>query len=83
MESVHSRSQFYSNFKQFWVAQNSFPIVEKLTKINHKNNAKIVSILNFCTLYTTIPHNILIKFSNEMISFVFIKIKCFSKIQKL
>ena len=33
-----NKSQLYSNFKQVSVVQNSFPIVEKLTKINNKNN---------------------------------------------
>ena len=69
-ESFHSKSRFYSNFKQFWVVQNSFPIVEKLTNINHKKNSKTISTSNFRTLYTTIPLNLLINVF-EISSFVF------------
>ena len=70
-EGFHSKSRFYSNFKQFWVVQNSFPIVEKLTNINHKKNTKTISTSNFRTLYTTIPLNLLINVLNEISSFVF------------
>ena len=57
VKSFHNRSRFYSNFKQFWVVQNSFAIVEKLTKVDHKTNAKtMLCTFDFSTLYTTIPH---------------------------
>ena len=70
MVSSHKKSWFYFNFKQFWVAQNYFLIVEKLTKINNKS-AKTMSIFNFSTRWATISHNILIKVLHEVISFVF------------
>ena len=71
IENFHKKSFFYSNFQKFWVVQNSFPIVEKLNKINNKANAKRISTFDFSTLYTTIPHAMLIKVLSEMIEFVF------------
>lgn len=49
----------YSNFRKLLAVQNSFAIAEELTKINHKN-AKTVSVFDFSTLYTSIPHNLII-----------------------
>ena len=51
--------------------QNSFPIIEKLDKINAKRNAKNISTFDFSTLYTTLPHNLLIEVLNDLIGFVF------------
>ena len=70
VKRFHNKSRFYCNFKKYWVVQTSFPIVEKLAKINHKN-AKKASTFDLSTFYTTIPHNLLIKVLNEIISFVF------------
>ena len=52
----------YSNFRKLLAVQNSFAIAEELTKINHKN-AKTVSVFDFSTLYTSIPHNLIILWS--------------------
>ena len=71
IESFHNKSLFYSNYKKFWVVQNSFPIIEKLDKINAKKNAKNISTFDFSTLYTTLPHNLLIEVLNNLIGFVF------------
>ena len=71
MESFHKKSYFYSNFQKFWVVQNSFPIVEQLDKINTKKNAKRISTFDFSTLYTTIPHDMLIDVLSHIIEFVF------------
>ena len=71
VESFHTKSKFYSNFKKFWVVQNSFPIIEKLKRINLKKNAKSIATFDFSTLYTTIPHDLLIKVLSEIITFVF------------
>lgn len=66
LESFHNKSSFYFYFKQFWV-------VQKLAKINHKKNAKTIFILGFSvnTLCNIILNNLLIKFLNEIISFVY------------
>ena len=61
VESYHNKSFFYSGCKKFWVVQNSFLIVTKLSKTNVKKNAASISIFNFNTLYTNIPHKLLVK----------------------
>ena len=71
IESFHNKSLFYSNYKKFWVVQNSFPIIKKLDKINAKRNAKNISTFDFSTFYTTLPHNLLIEVLNNLIGFVF------------
>ena len=71
IESFHNKSKFYSNFKMFWVVQNSFPIIDKLKKINLKETAKSVATFDFSTLCTTIPHDLLINVLSEIIQFVF------------
>ena len=77
IESFHNKSLFYSNHKKFWVVQNSFPVIEKMNKINSKRNAKNISTFDFSTLYTTLPHDLLIQVLSELIDFVFK-----SKVQK-
>ena len=43
----------------------------KLNKINSKKKNKSTSTFDFTTLYTTIPHNLLIKVLYEVINYVF------------
>ena len=71
VESFHNKSRFYSSFKKFWVVQNSFPILEKMDRINLKKNAKSLYTFDFSTLYTTIPHKLLIEVLSNIIKFVF------------
>ena len=66
-----NKSRFYSSFKKFWVVQNSFPILEKMDRINLKKNAKSLYTFDFSTLYTTIPHKLLSEVLSNMIKFVF------------
>ena len=49
----------------------TLPIVDKLNKINMKKNAKRISTFDFSTLYTTIPHGLLIDALSQIITFVF------------
>ena len=62
---------FYLGCRKFQVLQNSFPVVTKLNKINLKQKAKSISIFDFRTLYTTIPHKLVITVLLEVINFVF------------
>ena len=71
VENFHNKSLYYTDFKKFWVVENSFPILEKLNVINTRKRAKSISTFDFSTLYTTIPHNLLIKVLSEIVKFVF------------
>ena len=48
-----------------------FLLLKKLTIINQKKNAKTISTFDIRTLYTTVPHNLLIKVLSKIITFVF------------
>ena len=71
VRSFHSKSTFYKNYNRFWVIENSFPIVEKLSKLNERKKARSVSTYDFSTLYTKLPHDELIKNLDEIVDFVF------------
>ena len=71
VRNFHQKSYFYKNFNRFWVIENSSPILEKLTRINEKKNAKDISTYDFSTLYTKLQHDDLIKNLNEIIDFAF------------
>ena len=55
VESFLNKSFFYSGCNKLWVVQNSFPILNKLNKVNVKERAKSVSTFYFSTLYVAIP----------------------------
>ena len=71
IRNFHLKSRFYKNYNRFWVIENSFPIIEKLTRINEKKNAKDISTYDFSTLYTKLQHDDLINNLNEIVDFVF------------
>ena len=51
-QNFHLKSKFYANINYFWVVKNSFPVIEKLNKINSRKGAKCISTFDFSTLYT-------------------------------
>ena len=55
----------------FCVVENTFLIATKLSKVNTKKKAESISTFDFTTLYSTIPHDLLIKVLSEVINFVF------------
>ena len=79
VEYFHKKIIFFSSYKKFLVMENSFPIIEKLDIIKTRKKVKHISTYDFSTLYTTIPHNLLIKVFSDIIHFVF-KSKVCSKI---
>ena len=51
IEHFYDKSHFYKSFNQFWVIENSKPVLDKIKKINSKQNAKVIYTFNFSTLY--------------------------------
>ena len=49
--------------------ENSSPIIDKLTQINKKKNAKEISIHDYRTLYTILQHEDLIHNLNQIVDF--------------
>jgi len=71
VENFHRKSYFYSSYRKFWVVQNSFPVIQQMDRINARGNAKRISTFDFSTLYTTIPHDLLIEVLSKIIENVF------------
>ena len=71
VRNFHKKSYFYKNYNRFWVIENSAPVIEKLTQINAKRNAKDISTYDFSTLYTKLPHDDLIQNLNDVVDFAF------------
>ena len=71
VQNFHLKSKFYANINCFWIVKNSFPVIEKLDKINKRNGAKCISTYDFSTLYTKIEHSSLIEVLNSLVDFVF------------
>ena len=71
VESFHKKSRFFSGFSKFWVVENSSPVIEHLNRINAKRKAKRISTFDFATLYTTLPHDLLVDVMTSIINFVF------------
>ena len=71
VENFHLKAKFLSNYNKFWIIQNSDPVLESITRINKKNNAKSISTFDFSTLYTKLPHDKLVNELSKIIDFVF------------
>ena len=71
MNNFNLKSKFYTDINCFWVVKNSFPVIEKLNKINKRRGAKYISTFDFSTLYTKIEHTSLIKELNKVVDFAF------------
>ena len=71
VRSFHKKSTFYKNYNRFWVIENSFPIIEKLTSINNRKKARDISTYDFSTLYTMLPHDDLVANLNDIVDFAF------------
>ena len=61
----------HQNICNIWVVKNSLPDFTKLTKINGKKKGGKNSTFDFTTLYTTSPHDLLIKCLSAFINFIF------------
>ena len=70
VQSFYRKRLFDLPFKKISVVEISLLTVTKLNKINTKKKAKSISTFEFTTLYTTIPHKLLIKVLPEVINFV-------------
>ena len=67
----HRKSKFFPNYNKFWVLQNVDPVIENINTINRKKKAKSIATHDFSILYTTLPHDKLIKRFCNVIDFVF------------
>ena len=71
VESFNDKSRIWSGVSGCWIIQNSNPVVDRIEKINNRNKAATISTFDFATLYTKIPHELLIDALNEVVDFAF------------
>ena len=71
VEKFHQNAKFLNNYNNFWVLQNSDPIINTLRNINRKKRAKSIATYDFSTLYTKLTHNKLIFQLSKVIDLVF------------
>ena len=51
----------------FWIIDNAAEVLQKLKKLNRTKNAKQFDSFDFSTLYTNIPHDLLLNSIGELI----------------
>ena len=71
IERYNQKASTFSGINNFWVIQNSQPVLDTLNKTNCKTNAKTISSFDFSTLYTNIPHSKLLDELSGIIKFIF------------
>ena len=71
VESYNDKSRVWAGVSGFWVIQNSNPVIERINKINNRNKAKTIATFDFATLYTKIPHQLLIDALDNIVDFAF------------
>ena len=60
---------FFTGVNTFWVVQNNKPVIDAMNGLNKQRKATSVSIFDFSTLYTKLPHNKLLMVLNSLIDF--------------
>lgn len=71
IKHYHDKVRYFSGIKTFWVTQNNQSALKSIAKINIRKAAKSVSTFDFSTLYTNIPHSLLLEVLDEIIEFCF------------
>ena len=69
IKGFNDKRRLWSRVNGFWVIQNSQPLIDRIEKINKCNKARTLMTFDFTTLYTKIPHNLLIEALNEITDF--------------
>ena len=61
IQSFHEKWCFYSDYKLFWIFENTKHVIDGLDQRNTKNNARCISAFDYSTPYTKLPHKDLLK----------------------
>ena len=70
IDAYHKKKHHFSGTKNFSPTQNNSLPLECFSKINKRNNAKQISIFEFSTLYTEMPHDKLLDTLYKVADFV-------------
>ena len=71
VESYNKHTNIFSGVNSFWTILNNQPVINSINSLNNRGKATSISCFDFSTLYTTIPHDKLIKVLFDMIDFCF------------
>ena len=71
IQIFHENSHFYSDYKKFWVVENSKRAIDRLDERNTKQNPNLISTFDFSTLYTKLQRKDLLQVLFNLIDFGF------------
>ena len=71
VQRYHHKAKYFSGMNRFWVIQNNSEVVDSVNKFNSRRSARSVSTFDFTTLYTNIPHALLIEVMHKIVDFGF------------
>ena len=71
IQNFHDKNRVWTGVSNYWIIQNNWPVVERMTKISAKKGAKSIRTFDFSTLYTNIPHHLLKDALYEIVDFCF------------
>ena len=71
IENFHNKNRIWTGISNFWVIQNNSPVTDRITKINKNKKGNSIRTFDFSTLYTKIPHILLLNALYEIVDFCF------------
>ena len=71
IQTYNDKCRFFRGANTFWVVQNNKLVIDAMNGLNKQRKATSVSIFDFSTLYTKLPHNKLLMVLNSLIDFYF------------
>ena len=71
IENFHNKNRIWTGISNFWVVQNNSPVTGRITKINKNKKGNSIRTFDFSTLYTKIPHIVLLNALYEIVDFCF------------
>ena len=70
IQTYNDKCRFFTGVNTFWVVQNNKPVIDAMNGLNKRRKATSVSTFDFSTLYTKLPHKLLMVL-NSLIDFCF------------
>ena len=71
VQTYNDKCRFLTGINTFWVVRNNKPVIDAMNGLNKWRKATSVSIFDFSTLYTKLPHNKILMVLNSLIDFCF------------
>ena len=73
IQSFHEKSYVLLWLQNFWLVENSKPVIDRFGQVNSKRmqNSLLLATFDFSTLYTILPHKDLLKVLFDLIEVLF------------